>query len=139
MSIQATTDFLKLVQHAAGAIEVVSGERNPGSAEASEPKRPYFRVQFLRLDGQTDVPGRLQGVALISCFGRDFVDAWAKGPALTKALKLSRQGFQVPDYPNPSAVLDYEPVGDGWQRGQDPKGGGMVYTSLMFRYPDTGA
>lgn len=138
MSTGATTDLLAMIQHAAGTTKVVSGDRSPGSVEAAEPKRPYFRVQFMRLGGQTGVPGRMRGVAMISCFARDQVEAWSLCEALSEALKLTRRGFQIPDHPTPSRITYYEPVGDGWQRGTDPRGGGLAYTSITFHYLKAG-
>lgn len=136
MSTGATSDLLAMIQNAAGATKVTSGDRSPGSVEASAPKLPYFRVQFMRLGGQTSIPGRMRGVAMIGCFARDHVEAWALGEQLTEALRLTRRGFQPPNYPIPSRITDYQPVGDGWQRGAVE---GHVYTSITFHYLKSGA
>jgi len=130
MSIGATSAFMALILGAAGTTPVKSGERRALDSQAKEPNRPYIRVSFVRLDQNTNVPGRKRGLGLVEFFGVSGVDAWALGSETLAALGLA--GAVVsPARPN---LIETYKLSGSLEKGDDPGNGAVTYATIAFHY-----
>ena len=128
--IAASTKLAELIKAAAGSTPCYLGERRQSDAATQDQARPYFRISFIRLGGQTNVPARLYGVCVIECFAIDGINAWNLATSLTKALSLN-----VPGIVSNPPLSDYRLDDAGWIRGNDGAGG-HVYCNVIFHYFD---
>ena len=127
---RAATALNHLIADAASR-PVVLGEARPTSRHAQEPRRPYFRLVYQRFGAPTSVPGRLEGLLDIYCFGVSPEEAWHEATSLSAALGLTHDRAIA----GVGALADFRLAG-AWEALPDPTGGGLVFCRLSFSYYD---